>query len=248
MPRARSNSFGSLNAGTGLASEKDVITLSQKGKPRMRPAFNKFLRWTPLCAAATLVCGTALAQQTQSGGMTAPSASSRSEGYSLLPYTRSGYVGINVGRSDYDDFSCGSGLFGCDDGGTRVNGYIGGLINDWAGVEVGALYEGDVDRYGGKTRAEGVNLSLVGRVPLGAFNVFGKVGATYGRTRISADALSGVQSGRARGWGNSFGVGAGYDITRNHGVVLEWSRNEFKLPGGDRRDIDGTSVGYVYRF
>jgi OmpA-OmpF porin, OOP family len=207
---------------------------------------SRLLRLAPLCAAAALFCGPSLAQQT--GGMGSSGASSRSDGYSIIPYTRRGYVGINIGRSDYDDFRCGSRLFGCDDGGTRIHVYTGGLFNDWVGMQIGALYEGGVDRGGGTTRAEGVNVSVVGRVPLGAFNVFAKGGATYGRTRVTADVLSGLPAGRERGWGRSFGAGAGYDITPNHGVVLEWERHAFNVPGGGRRDIDSTSLGYVYRF
>lgn len=206
----------------------------------------RFLRIAPLCAAAAFVCGPSLAQQ--SGGMSSSGASSRSDGYSIIPYTRRGYVGINVGRSDYKDLRCGSSLFGCDDSGTRGHVYTGGLFNDWVGMEIGALYEGGVGRGGGTTRAEGVNLSVVGRVPLGAFNLFAKGGATYGRTRVTADALSGLPAGRVRGWGRSFGAGAGYDITPNHGVVLEWARHAFRVPGGGRRDIDSTSLGYVVRF
>lgn len=206
----------------------------------------RLLRIAPLFAAAALACGPSLAQQ--SGSMGSSGASSRSDGYSILPYTRRGYVGINIGQSDYKDLRCGSGLFGCDDSATRGHVYTGGLFNDWVGMEIGALYEGGVGRGGGTTRAEGVNLSVVGRVPLGAFNVFAKGGATYGRTRVTADALSGLPAGRVRGWGRSYGAGAGFDITPNHGVVLEWERHAFRVPGGGRRDIDSTSLGYVYRF
>lgn len=207
-----------------------------------------FLRWAPLCAAATLTCGAALAQQSQGGGMNAPGAFSRGAGSSFLPYTQRGYVGINVGRADYGDFSCGSGLFGCDDDAKRVHAYTGGFFNEYLGVQIGALYEDAANRGGGKTRAEGINLSLVGRVPLGAFNLFAKAGTTYGRTRVSADALSGLTPGRKRGFGGSYGFGAGYDITPNHGVVLEWESHAFRVPGGGRRDIDSTNLGYVYRF
>jgi OmpA-OmpF porin, OOP family len=206
------------------------------------------IRWAPVCAAATLACGAALAQQSQGSGMNSPSAFGRSDGYSIIPYTRRGYAGINVGQSDYGDFSCGTPGFGCDDSDPRIHAYFGGFFNEWVGVQFGALYEGASDRAGGSTRAEGLNVSLVGRVPIGAFSVFAKGGATYGRTRVTADALSGITPGRKRGFGGSYGVGAGYDITANHGVVLEWERHAFKVPGGGRRDIDSTSVGYVYRF
>lgn len=171
-----------------------------------------------------------------------------SPGYSLIPYTSRGFAGINVGQSNFKDFSCGASGFGCDDSATRIHAYFGGFFNEWVGVQLGALYEGGPGRAGGTTRAEGLNASLVARVPIGAFNVFAKGGATYGRTRVTADALSGITPGRKRGFGGSYGFGAGYDITANHGVVLEWERHAFNVPGGGRRDIDSTSLGYVYRF
>lgn len=158
------------------------------------------------------------------------------------------YLGLNIGRAGYDDFSCGNGQFGCDDSATRVHLYAGRRFNDWFGVEAGYLNEGKVDRGGGSTRASGLNFSLVARAPIGAFNVFAKGGATYGRTRVSSDALSGLDDGRARGWGPSFGAGVGYDFTPNAGLVLEWSRHAFRVPGGGRRDVDGASIGYVHRF
>ena len=211
---------------------------------------HRLRRLAPAGAAALLLAlgaGATLAQQTPTTSDRS-GASSRGEGWSLLPYTRRGYAGINIGQSDYDDFSCGNGLFGCDDSGTRVHVYTGGLFSEWLGAEIGYLNEGRVRRGGGSTRSEGVNLSLVARAPLGAFNVFGKVGATYGRTRVSSDLLSGLDDGRARGWGRSFGAGVGYDFTPNGGVVLEWSRHAYHVPGGGRRDVDGASVGYVHRF
>jgi len=227
----------------------------------------RLLRAMPLFAAAALACGPSLAQQDPAvrdadratggrpspyappvGTTTAPAAFTRADGYSILPWTRRGYIGINLGQSDYGDFGCGGGGFGCDDNDTRVHVYTGGMFNDWLGLEIGYLNEGKVDRAGGGTRSEGGNISLVGRVPLGAFNVFAKGGATYGRTKVSADALSGVTAGSRRGWGGSYGVGAGFDFTPSSGVVLEWSRHAFRVPGGGRRDVDGTSIGYVHRF
>lgn len=217
----------------------------------MKRSTTRLSRCLPLAAAAALLLGTATLSQAQTGsgsdGRSGSAASGRSEGWSLMPGTRRGYVGLNIGRSDYGDLSCGIG-FSCDDSGTRAQVYTGGYFNDWMGLELGYLNEGKVDRSGGSTRAEGINLSLVGRVPFGTFNAFGKVGATYGRTRVSASPLSGITEGRERGWGPSFGVGVGYDLTPASGVVLEWTRHDFHVPGGGRSNIDGTSLGYVYRF
>jgi len=188
-----------------------------------------------------------LAAASFSAGAQTSTASSR-DGWSWMPGTRGGYVGLNVGKPEYNT-PCGSGLFGCDDPEARVHVYSGGQINDWFGVEAGYFYEGSSDRAGGRQRAEGVNLSAVFRAPLGAFNVYGKVGPLYGRTRVTAAPLSGIVGGERRGWGSAVALGAGYDFTPRDGVVLEWSRNEFRFPaGGDRQNVDALSVGYVHRF
>ena len=213
----------------------------------MTPPLHRLLRAAAIGIAAALGAAVqpALAQEATRG----TAASSRADGYSLLPWTRRGYVGLNIGRSDYDDYPCAPAAGGCDDSGTRIHLYTGGLFNDWVGMELGYLNEGGVRRNGGRMRSEGVNVSAVGRLPFGAFNVFAKGGVTYGRTRVSSTALSGVPAGDRRGWGRSFGVGAGWDFTPRQGVVLEWSRHEFRLPGtGGRFDADGVSLGYVQRF
>lgn len=47
--------------------------------------------------------------------------------FSVIPYTSHGYVGLNLGQSDYD-LACVGG-FGCDSKGTAVNLYTGGMFN-----------------------------------------------------------------------------------------------------------------------
>lgn len=71
----------------------------------------------------------------------------------------------------------------------------------------------------------------------------------YGQTRFSSALLSGVADGTRRGWGAFYGAGLGFDPTPTSGLVLEWSRREFRFPcSGGRQDIDNISLGYVHRF
>jgi len=172
----------------------------------------------------------------------------RDDSYSMLPYTRRGYVGVNLGRTQFD-LPCGLGSFSCDkNSNLSFNAYTGGMFNEWLGVEVGYLYTGKLDRAGGSTSAQGVNLLLVGRVPLGQFNIFAKGGGVYGRSRVTTNAVSGQPAASTNGGGASFGGGIGYDFDRNNGVVLEWQRNKFKVPPTGHPNVDTTSLGYVYRF
>lgn len=168
--------------------------------------------------------------------------------YSLLPYTRRGYVGLNLGQSDYGALSCGAGGFSCDDKDVGGMLYTGGMFNDWLGLELGYLNMGRVDRAGGRTEAQGLNVSLVGRLPLQQFNVFAKGGTTYGRTKVSADALSLVPTGNETGWGVSYGAGVGLELTPAASVVLEWARHDFHVAGNGKQEIDLTSLGVKYRF
>lgn len=181
---------------------------------------------------------------TASGGMRAYG----DDAYSLLPFTRRGYVGLNLGQPSFDT-DCGTGGFACDD--PSVGGYLytGGLLNDWLGAEVGYLYTGDADRAGGRTKAQGLNLQVLLRAPIGPLNGFVKAGGMYAQTDVSSDPASGVPSGRRRGWAPTYGAGLGFDITPRHGVVLEWQRAELRFPGvGDRQNLDTTSLGYKFMF
>jgi len=183
---------------------------------------------------------------TTSGG-TSSAASTSDSSYSLLPYTRRGYVGINLGRPSYST-DCGAGGLPCDDPNVAGRLSIGGLFNDHFGAELAYLHMGRADRAGGTTRAQGLNLSLLGRVPFGAFSAFAKGGITYGRTDVSVDPVSLLPTGGDSGWGRSYGVGLGWDVSRNSTVVLEWERHAFHFAGTGRQDVDATTLGYRFNF
>jgi OmpA-OmpF porin, OOP family len=205
-----------------------------------------------LCAATTLASlsllgGTAAAQSTQTAQASGSTLGARDDAYSLLPYTRRGYAGINLGRPDIA-LPCGSGGYDCSKPDVGVHIYTGGLFNDFFGMEVGYLNSGRAARAGGRTWAHGLNVSALLRAQSGAFNVFAKAGATYGQARVSVGPASDQPSGKGRGWGGSYGLGLGYDFRPDAGIVLEWSRHELRFPGTGRRDLDMTSVGYVHRF
>ena len=167
---------------------------------------------------------------------------------SWLPYTQNGYVGINVGRPEYK-LGCGAGAFACDDPDASFNVYTGGLFNEWLGAEVGYLHFGRADRQGGKTRGHGLNLSVLGQIPLyDGLRIFGKAGVTYGRTDVTTSALSTEPNGDDSGFGPSYGVGVGWDFSNAWGAVLQWERHEMKFVGRDRQRIDNASLGVVFRF
>jgi OOP family OmpA-OmpF porin len=169
-----------------------------------------------------------------------------SGGASWIPYTASGYVGFNLGRAEFDT-PCGAGL-SCDESNTAWRLYTGGNFNQWLGIQFGYLNTGEADRNGGTTRAQGVNLSVVGTFPVSqSFEVFGKAGATYGRTKTTAVGGAPVTAGNKSGWGGSLGVGVAFNFNRNWTAVLEHERHQFRFVNG-REGVDLTSLGVKYRF
>lgn len=187
--------------------------------------------------AATLACGATLA-----------AAQTTRDGYSLLPYTKKGYVGVSLGRADYG-LPCGPSAHPCDDK-SKIAGkiYTGGMFNEMFGLEIGYIHMGAVERGGGKTHSQGVNASLVGRIPLNAFSVFAKVGATYGRTRIRSAPDSNLPGGDDSGLGASYGIGASLDMNPKSAIVLEWERHDFQMAGRGREPVQAISLGYLHRF
>lgn len=162
-----------------------------------------------------------------------------------------GWVGVLVGKPDYR-LTCGVIAGGCDDPSVRahlrVGAGIGPAFGAQFGAELGWVDEGRLARAGGDTRADGLVLAGVARVPLGRFSAHARLGAVYDRTRVSALPLSGVAEGRERGWGPSVALGGGFDLTQSGTLQLEWSRNVFRFPGAGREPVDALSIGWEQRF
>ena len=166
--------------------------------------------------------------------------------YSFIPYTAYGYVGGNVGRSDYKGNHCQPG-YQCDDSDIGGKLYAGGKINKFLGVELGYVNLGKFDRNGGDKRAQGADLHLLGSVPLAdAFNAYIKAGGIYGWTKTTA-ATPAVVTGSEEEFNWSYGAGLQYDVNPAWAVRADW--DQYRLKYTDRRDNVGLySVGAVYKY
>jgi OmpA-OmpF porin, OOP family len=174
-------------------------------------------------------------------------AGAQTAGSSWLGNGRS-YLGLNLGRSHYG-VDCGGTAFVCDTSDRAVKITAGAMPGNYWGVELGYLDLGTIARAGGKTKAQGLNASVVGKAPVAQrFSVFGKVGATYGRTETSSALTSGVAAGTEHGLGLSYGAGVSWDFTPRLSAVLEWESNDFRFANGGRDPVRSTSLGLQYRY
>lgn len=158
------------------------------------------------------------------------------------------YIGLNAGESDFS-LGNGTGVFGSERHDTAYNVYVGNYFSTNFGFELGYTDFGRVNRAGGRTKADGINVSLVGKLPLGdSFNLLGKVGTTYGRTEVSSAPGSGVAAGDESAFGWSYGVGAEYTFSPQWSAVLQYDEHDLKYAGDQRDRISAVTLGVRYRF
>lgn len=198
-----------------------------------------------MTARHLLSCAAALAALAASPVAVAQDSAS---GRSFLPAQGSGYLGLSVGRSRYSA-PCGLASFNCDSTDNSVHLSAGSMVGSFWGVELGYIDMGRISRGGGTTKAQGLNLSLVGRAPVWqALGVYGKFGSTYGWTDTSALPGSGVHTGSERGFGLSYGAGVSYDFTPRLSATLGWDSHDFRFAGSGRDPVRSTSLGLRYKY
>ncbi len=185
------------------------------------------------------------------------------------------YAGGNIGRTgaSIDDNRIRSGLAAQgrtvtsiderdEDRGYKVFG--GYRINRNFAVEAGYFDLGSfgytattvpAGTLGGDIRVKGVNLDLVGILPItGKLSALGRVGVISERTRGNFGSTGGVRMPYAsanpseRSTGVKFGAGLNYDFTESLAMRLEAERYRIKDAVGNKGHVDMVSVGLVYRF
>lgn len=193
-------------------------------------------------ALAALTLGASVHAQSSSG------AGGMSLGGFQVYSPGTAYVGVNAGSSFFD-LGSGIGAFNDDDNGSAYSIYGGSYFNPNFGLELGYHDFGKITRAGGESKAYGLNLSLIGRVPVGqSFSITGRVGGTYGRTEVSSAAASGIQAGKESGFGVSYGLGAEYAFTNNLSGVVQYDEHYMKFVGSGRDNVGVASIGLKYRF
>lgn len=167
------------------------------------------------------------------------------------------YVGLGVGQSDAKD-GCSEltslGFSGsCDDTSTGKKIFLGYQYNknfaiEGGYVDLGKFKASDISGASAFAKAKVWQLVAVGTLPLANnFSLFGKAGLH--NWDVDAGG-SGVGTISDKGTDFTFGVGAGYELTKNLGLRLEWER--FRHVGEKdttgQSNVDLLSVGLRYRF
>jgi hypothetical protein len=165
----------------------------------------------------------------------------------ILPVS---YIGLSLGGSDLSTSNSSFGIFPADNLGHVTHIAVGNYgPQQNLGVEAGYTNFGAVNRQGGTTRAEGINLSLIGRFPVSDMvNLLGKVGTTYGKTDVSASLASGAATGSAEGFDWSYGIGAEVILAPTVSAVLQYDEHFIKFAGDHSNRVNATTVGLRYRF
>ena len=201
-------------------------------------AIHRTLLYLVAAAATALVLPVAAQNQPRGDSVRSP----------WQPTLGRSHLGLTLGRSNYS-VPCGSIAFTCDDSDRSLRLHANTMVGNFWGVELGYLNMGRIARAGGETKAQGLNLSLVGKAPLASsFGVFGKVGTTYGRTETTSLASSAIASGTDRGFGLSYGAGVSFDFTPRLSATVEWESNDFRFSGSGRDPVRSTSLGLQYRY
>jgi opacity protein-like surface antigen len=156
------------------------------------------------------------------------------------------YLGLNIGRGQLDT-SCAATALVCENKDRPATLYAGTMFSSHWGAEFAYVDTGPFWRGAAESRAQGLNLSVVGRYRVApSLGVFGKLGTTYGRTDTSMMGNA-AASGPDQGFGLSFGGGVSYEITPRLSATLEWDSRELRFANG-REPVRSTSLGLQWRY
>ena len=192
--------------------------------------------------------------------------------------TTGAYIGGNVGRTraDFNNDSINRTLTGQgltvrstneDNSGTGYKLFGGYQLNRNFAVEGGYFdlgkssytvnatrnIDGVAGSFNGETRVRGLNLDLVGMLPLSdRFSILGRVGAAYAQSRANFNSTGSVPANASNNRRNDtnlkVGLGMQYAITEALAVRAELERYRISDPVRNRGHIDMASLGLVYRF
>jgi OOP family OmpA-OmpF porin len=168
------------------------------------------------------------------------------------PATAQWYVAGDLGSARYD-IDCSS-VAGCDSsdmairiaGGYQPNRYVAFELAYFDFGSATITYSSPPPSGSTDTiRVSGFGLSVLGIVPIERFSIYGRFG--YGWVKASrSNSLSGTSGTSENENRPLFGLGAGYEFSRNLAARLELSYAVQLIYS--EQDVTLTSLGVVYRF
>ena len=154
-------------------------------------------------------------------------------------------LGLHLSRSQ-PSLPCGVTALICETAAPATQLQAGAMVGRFWGVELGYVESGRIVAREGRT--QGLNLSLVGKAPLGqSLGVFGKLGTTYGRSDTSVLG-AGPAVVPEPGFALSYGAGLSFSLTPRLSATLEWDSNDYRFSGSGREPVRSTNLGLQYRY
>jgi opacity protein-like surface antigen len=170
------------------------------------------------------------------------------------------YIGGSVGYSQYQN-ACDRALVPCDEGDTAGRFFTGYQFNRHWSAEIGvgrfgeATGSGAIAGGGGATgsfrlKADGVDVSGIGTIPLGSgLGILARLGVYRARTTLDQEGSGFAplhDAGTQSGW--TYGAGLSYTLGRL-GLRAEWQRyDNIGAAGVGTDDIDVFSLAALFRF
>jgi len=167
-----------------------------------------------------------------------------------------GYAGVAAGQSRAD-IDC-TDTTSCDRSDTAFKVFGGYMFIPQAGVEVAYFNQGKatltatdslLGNVTGEYKGDGFGVYGVAVAPFGnGASVFGKLGVVSAKIKLDATSSNfGSASESERHTNVAWGLGAGYEFTKNIGVRLEFERVRVKFMD-EKNDVDLVTLGLLYRF
>ena len=101
---------------------------------------------------------------------------------------------------------------------------------------------GNFAKVDGSARAQSVGISLVGIIPINAFDLYGRIGYAHSELKFNANGpLGGTANENNRQDEATYGAGVRWSFAPNWGLFAEWMKN-------DRIKIDSYLGGVDFRF
>lgn len=171
------------------------------------------------------------------------------------PVMAQGYVGLSAGQVKVN-IDC-SGTLTCDRSDTAYKVFGGYMFTPNLGVEAGYYNQGKVSQtatddllgdVSATWKGNGLGLFGVASMPFDRASVFAKLGVVSTKVKLDAvSSVAGAASGSDRNTNFGWGLGAGYEFTKNIGGRVEFERVRIEFEG-EKRNADLLTIGLVYRF